>query len=70
MQSNPTSGDRWFAATADASFPFATTFLGDYSDIAAVPSGGIVAYWTDMRETACFGGRCASGEDAFFAKAR
>jgi len=35
--------------------------------IAVTPSGGVVAYWTDMREQACFAGRCASGEDAFFA---
>jgi hypothetical protein len=64
--SNPTSGDRWFAATANAGFPFATTFLGDYSNIAAVPGGGVVAYWTDLRETVCFGGRCGHGEDGFF----
>ena len=64
--SDPTSGDRWFAATANPAFPFATTFLGDYSNIAAVPGGGVVAYWTDLRETACFGGRCGHGEDGFF----
>jgi hypothetical protein len=68
--SDPTTGDRWFATTVNASFPFATTFLGDYSNIAARPSGGIVAYWTDMRETACFGTRCGHGEDAFFAAAQ
>jgi hypothetical protein len=64
--SDPTTGDRWFAATVKPNFPFATTFLGDYSNIAAVPGGGIVAYWTDMRETACFGSRCGHGEDGFF----
>jgi len=67
--SDPTTGNRWFAATANATFPFATTFLGDYSTIAARPSGGIVAYWTDLRETACFAGRCRQGQDAFFAAA-
>jgi hypothetical protein len=67
--SDPTKGNRWFAATVNAAFPFATTFLGDYSNIAAVPSGGIVAYWTDLRETACFAGRCGQGQDAFFATA-
>src|SRR2546421_6408183 len=67
--SDPTTGNRWFAATVNPAFPFATTFLGDYSNIAAVPSGGIVAYWTDLRETACFAGRCGQGQDAFFAAA-
>jgi hypothetical protein len=67
--SDPTSGDRWFATTLNANFRFATTFLGDYSNIAAVPSGGVVAYWTDMRQQACFGTRCGHGQDAFFAAA-
>jgi hypothetical protein len=65
--SDPTTGNRWFAATLNPSFPFATTFLGDYSNIAIVP-GGVVAYWTDLRETACFGGVCRHGQDAFFAR--
>ena len=67
--SNPTTGNRWFAATLNPSFPFATIFLGDYSNIAAKPSGGIVAYWTDLRLQACFGGICKKGQDAFFAAA-
>jgi hypothetical protein len=67
--SDPTTGDRWFATTVNRNFPFATTFLGDYSNIATLPSGGVVAYWTDMREDACFAGRCGHGEDAFFAVA-
>jgi hypothetical protein len=67
-QSDPTTGDRWFATTANPAFPFATTFLGDYGNIAVVPgTTHVVAYWTDMRETACFpAGVCRSGEDAFF----
>ncbi len=66
--SDPTQGDRWFAhVTVDPSFPLPTTFLGDYSGIAATPSG-IVGYWTDMRQTACLLGRCGSGEDAFFGR--
>ena len=65
--SDPTQGDRWFAATLNQAHPYATAFLGDYSNIAVTPSGGVVAYWTDMRNTACFGGRCGSGEDAYFA---
>jgi hypothetical protein len=67
--SQPTRDDRWFAATVDPAFPRATTFLGDYSNIAAMPDGsGVVAYWTDMRTQACFAGLCKHGEDAFFAK--
>ncbi len=67
-RSNPTSGDRWFAATLNPSFPFATTFLGDYSNIAATPDGGVVAYWTDMREDTTFAGATRKGEDAYFAR--
>jgi hypothetical protein len=67
VASDPTTGDRWFAASPNASFPFATTFIGDYSNIAALPSGGVAAYWTDLRVQACFAGRCGHGSDAFFA---
>jgi hypothetical protein len=67
--SDPTAGNRWFATTANELFPFATTFLGDFSNIATTPSGGAVAYWTDLRQQTCFGGRCGSGQDAFFATA-
>jgi hypothetical protein len=67
VSSDPTKNDRWFAATVNPAFPRATTFLGDYPNIAVIPSGGVAAYWTDMRETACFAGACRSGEDAFFA---
>jgi hypothetical protein len=69
IPSNPTSGDRWFAATVNSAFPFATSFLGDYSNIAATADGHVVAYWTDMRNPATFAGRTGSGEDAYFAKA-
>jgi hypothetical protein len=67
VRSDPTKNDRWFATTVNTDFPHATTFLGDYSNIAAIPSGGIVAYWTDMREDATFAGVTRKGEDAFFA---
>ncbi len=67
--SDPTTGTRWFSRNVNPGFPFATAFLGDYSNIAAVPSGGVVAYWTDLRETVCFGSRCGTGEDGFFAAA-
>jgi hypothetical protein len=66
--SDPTTGDRWFARTVNAAFPSATAFLGDYSNIAATPDGGIVAYWTDMRNDATFAGTTGHGEDAYFAK--
>jgi hypothetical protein len=68
VQSDPTRDNRWFAVTLDPDFPFATAFLGDYSNIAVVPgTTRVVAYWTDLRETACFGARCGHGEDAYFA---
>jgi hypothetical protein len=67
--SDPTKGDRWFAATVNASFPFATTFLGDYSNIAVIPgTTSVVSYWTDMRNNVTFAGRTGHGEDAYFAK--
>lgn len=68
--SDPTQGDRWFSgATFVANFPHPTEFLGDYSNIAATPDGGVVAYWTDMRNTVNFGGRQGTGEDAYFGRA-
>lgn len=69
VNSDPTRDDLWFARTLNPAFPNATAFLGDYSNIAATPSGGVVAYWTDMRNQACFAGRCGHGEDAYFATA-
>ena len=71
--SDPTMNDRWFARNADSSFPHATAFLGDYSNIAAVPGTqhGVVAYWTDMRNENCWGlpaGCGRTGEDAYFAR--
>jgi hypothetical protein len=68
VNSDPTTGDRWFAGNVNAAFPFATSFLGDYSNIAATASGGVVAYWTDLRNDVTFGTRTGHGEDAYFAK--
>lgn len=65
--SNPTTGDRWFAATANPSFPYATTFLGDYSNINVAGDGSVLSYWTDLRNTVCFGTLCGYGEDAYYA---
>ncbi len=67
-QSDPTQGDRWFAGTLDLSYPHATSFLGDYSNIAVVPgTTHVVAYWTDMRDDATFAGVTRKGQDAYFA---
>jgi hypothetical protein len=71
--SDPTTNDRWFARTTSGEPPNATGFLGDYSNIAAVPGtlNGVVAYWTDMRNENCWGlssGCGRTGEDAYFAK--
>jgi len=68
QRSDPTKNNRWFAATLDPAFPFATTFLGDYSNIAVVPATNhVVAYWTDLRENATFAGATRHGQDAYFA---
>jgi hypothetical protein len=63
--SDPTRGNRWFYTTKDPAFPYATTFIGDYSGIAILPTG-VAALWTDLRETACYNNLCRSGMDAYF----
>jgi hypothetical protein len=64
--SDPTKGTRWFSGrTPNPDFPHPTTFMGDYSGIATGPFG-VAALWTDLREKVCFGGRCDSGQDAYF----
>ena len=68
-RSDPTKNDRWFAGTVNPDFPFASTFLGDYSGIAATPSGGVVAVWTDMRDSVTFAGRTGADQDMEFAAA-
>jgi hypothetical protein len=66
--SQPTRNDRWFVFPGlNDAFPHPTTFMGDYSNIAAKPRGGVVAYWTDMRNKACFLGHCGWDQDAYFA---
>ena len=71
VPSQPTMNDRWFSGIpVNPAFPHATQFLGDYSNIAADPRGGVVAYWTDLRNTVSFAGRTGFGEDAFFARSR
>ena len=69
VRSDPTRGNRWFAATLNPAFPFATSFIGDYSNIAVFPNGsGVASYWTDLRNDATFGTRTGHGEDGYFAK--
>jgi len=29
----------------------------------------LLGYWTDLRETACFGGFCGHSQDGYFARA-
>jgi hypothetical protein len=66
-RSDPTKDNRWFAATLNPDFPFATTFLGDYSGIATTPAGGVVAVWTDLRNEVSFAGRTGADQDMYFA---
>ena len=68
VRSDPTKNNRWFAGTLDPHFPFATSFIGDYSGIAATPSGGVVAVWTDLRNQVSFAGRTGADEDVYFAE--
>jgi hypothetical protein len=67
--SDPTKHNRWFAGTLNANFPFANSFIGDYSNIAPTASGGVVALWTDLRRDVTFAGRTGHGENSMFAKA-
>jgi hypothetical protein len=68
--SDPTQGSRWnFALTSNPTFPYPAFFIGDYNGIAAIPSGGVVGLWTDMRVTTCFTRRCGSSQDAFYGSA-
>lgn len=64
--SDPTQGDAFFTVTVNSNFPNAATFIGDYSAIAATPTG-VDALWTDLRLPSTFPGFSGSGEDAFFA---
>lgn len=62
--SDPTQNTRWFSGGV---IHHATTFLGDYSGIAALAGGGVAGLWTDLRLSTCFSVRCGSTEDAFYA---
>jgi hypothetical protein len=63
--SDPTTGDRWFSGrTPNLSFPNPSSFIGDYSNLAAAGTG-VVALWTDLRIPVSFGSRSGTGQDAF-----
>ena len=64
--SDPTQGDRWFSGSTPN---YAADFLGDYSGIATLPSGGVAAVWTDMRNSVCFTTRCGAGENVLYSTA-
>jgi hypothetical protein len=65
--SDPTQGDSRFRVTVNSSFPNATSFMGDYSNIAISPNG-VAALWTDMRLQATSPAPFIGwNEDAFFA---
>jgi hypothetical protein len=66
--SDPTQNNAWFGTTVDSSFPQATLFMGDYSNIAVTPTG-VAALWTDLRLPANFPGHTGATQDAFFASA-
>ncbi len=62
--SDPTQGTRWFSGGV---VNHATTFIGDYGNIAIAGSGpAVTSYWTDLRETVSFPPRTGTGEDAFY----
>src|SRR5262249_57571248 len=44
VDSDPTTGDRWFARNVNPAFPHATAFLGDYSNIAPPPHARALSY--------------------------
>jgi hypothetical protein len=67
--SDPTQDDRWYATTVNTNFPNATTFVGDYSGIAAIGSS-VIVYWTDMRQSACFQNVCGHGQNTLVALMR
>jgi hypothetical protein len=67
VQSDPTRDNRWFAATINPDFPFATSFIGDYSNIAVVPgTTHTVAFWTDLRDQVTFAGRTGADQALYF----
>lgn len=60
--SDPTRDNRWFAVTVDPAFPYATTFIGDYTGLAWAPDGTGHPIWTDLRNDTTFAGRTGHDE--------
>ena len=65
--------DDALGALSGGDSPDETVDEGDGNPLEQVDVSGtthVVAYWTDMREQACFpAGTCGHGEDAYFAYA-
>ena len=65
--SDPTQGNLYGpAATLNANFPNATTFLGDYSNI-GIAGNNVISYWTDLREDTALGGATGYAQEAYYA---
>jgi hypothetical protein len=58
------SNNRWFSGATNGN----TTFIGDYTNVAAGPDGALWADWTDLRQTITFLGRTGTDQDAVAAK--
>lgn len=65
--SDPTRNDLPSQGTVNPAFPYPAAFVGDYTGLAA-DGGGVVAYWTDLRNQACQAGRCGFRSDSYFAR--
>jgi len=65
--SDPTRDNLASRGTINPAFPFPAVSVGDYPGIAVTPDA-VVAYWTDLRNDACIGGRCGHRQDSYFAK--
>jgi hypothetical protein len=66
--SDPTKDNRWFTGgQIFPNFPYPTTFIGDYTEI-AVSGTTVRSYWTDLRNDTTFAGR--TGHDEQLMEAR
>ncbi len=64
--SDPTRDNLASRGTINPAFPFPAVSIGDYPGLAVAPNA-VVAYWTDLRNDACAGGRCGHRQDSYFA---
>ncbi|HWG73673.1 MAG TPA: sialidase family protein [Acidimicrobiales bacterium] len=65
--SDPTRNDLGSQGTVTPAFPSPAAFVGDYTAIAA-DGPGVVAYWTDLRNSVCQAGQCGFRHDSYFAR--